>query len=64
MKLPLTLPLDNMIPRPITVEASVTIQRSGRPAIVVGPVIVIQLVTPQEVVAAAQWAALQPGTMS
>jgi hypothetical protein len=62
MKLPLTLPLDNMVTRPITVEASVIILRDGRPVTPIGPALVIWLATPQEVIAAREWAALQPGS--
>jgi hypothetical protein len=59
MKLPLTLPLDNMVPRSITVEATAFIHRDGVQVSVIGPVLVIGLATPQEVIAAREWAALQ-----
>lgn len=62
MKLPLTLPLDNMVPRIITVEATAFIRRDGVQVSVIGPVLVIQLTTPQEITHAREWAALQPGS--
>lgn len=64
MKLPLTLPLDNAVPRAITVEPTVTVLRDGRPVTLGGPALVIFLTSPQETTAARDWAAQQPGATS